>query len=267
MQRALQFLRQLLGASPSPYEDALSARLDSLRLVLAPPSTEGFTAWSEDGRRLDLYTSQFNPDWILELEIAPRHILDVGSYDAGDAIRFKKAFPLARVICFEPDPDRFDIVSFNATAFGIEAHQLALLDRAGFADLYRSSAGVEASSGQGSIYRETAEYKKRHPHIVISEIPTSVRCTRVDLFCAENGIDDIDVAHIDVEGAEYEVLQGMGPIRPKLIFAETSADEVPLWEGSKRPKELHRLLSRMGYLLGGDFGTDRLYIRSDLFVD
>jgi hypothetical protein len=82
-------------------------------------------------------------------------------------------------------------------------------------------------------------------------------CARLDSFCIEQGIDKIDLLHIDVEGAEYEVLIGMANMRPALIYLETISRGQ--WTGAKSSGEVHRLLSRIGYCLAGDFRTDRLY--------
>ena len=72
------------------------------------------------------------------------------------------------------------------------------------------------------------------------------------------------MAHIDVEGAEYQVLMGMGSMRPKMIFVEASSNGTELWIGAKSSRDVHRLISKYGYALAGDFTSDRLYVRFDL---
>lgn len=51
-----------------------------------------------------------------------------------------------------------------------------------------------------------------------------VHCTTLDRFCADNGIDAIDVLKIDTEGFELEVLKGAQDVlnrrRIRFIYAE-----------------------------------------------
>jgi FkbM family methyltransferase len=185
--------------------------------------------------------------------------MDIGSYDAADAIRLKHDFAQARVIAFEADPDRFVDVSRNAAASGVMAVQCAVGAIDGNLAWYQAKAKGGIGS-QGSLFPHT----KLFAGFSQAKLPTQVRVIRLDTYCRQNGIDEIDLAHIDVEGAEYEVLTGMGDIRPKMIFLETMAREI--WAGAKSAAELHRLLTRLGYVLAGDFRSDRLYVRSDLVI-
>ena len=43
------------------------------------------------------YSSSFNTIWFSELGIEPKIILDIGSYDFGDSIRYKLEFPNSSV--------------------------------------------------------------------------------------------------------------------------------------------------------------------------
>src|SRR5260370_25791148 len=85
-----------------------------------------------------LYHSKFNLGWLSELELSPSVICDIGSYDGGDAIRFKMAFPRASVFAFEADPTRLKIVQANASKFGVTAVHAAVCDRTGWVDWYEA---------------------------------------------------------------------------------------------------------------------------------
>jgi FkbM family methyltransferase len=237
----MSIVRRALDAFALRFSEA-EKRLSDLTLVTHPANEDG---------------SVFNTLWLAEFGIEPHLIMDIGSYDAFDAIRFKKDFPQARVIAFEADPDRFATVRRNAAESGVVAVQSAVGLTDGEATWYQAKSADSVSS-QGSLF----PHAKTFAGFSQAKLATKVPVARLETYCRANGIDEIDFAHIDVEGAEYEVLSGLGPLRPKMIFLEMIARET--WIGSKSSAELHRLLTRLGYVLAGDFRSDRLYVRADL---
>jgi FkbM family methyltransferase len=247
--------------------ELLRSRIDSLRLVHNPAEQDGEFAClvpgTLDERRL--YHSRFNMAWLDELRISPKVVLDIGAYDGGDSIRFKYRFPEARVVAFEADPERHRIIADNVAPFGITCVNAAACDRDAPVPWYPSHDGRNSDVGtgsQGSMYRHSPEFQRRHDFVKQSAAAITVDGIRVDTFCARAGIAEIDVAHIDVEGAEHEVVAGFGRILPKMVYAEVAPFDA--WIGARRPHELHRKLSSMGYVLAAELINDRLYIRADL---
>jgi FkbM family methyltransferase len=247
--------------------ELLRARIDDLRLVRNPAERDGDFAClmpnTLEERRF--YQSRFNMSWLDELRISPKVILDIGSYDGGDAVRFKYRFPEARVVAFEADPERHAVVSANVAPFGIACVNAAVCDRDARVPWYQSHDGRfdDAKTGsQGSLYRHSPDFGRRYDFVRQSATPITVDGIRIDSFCARAGVAEIDVAHIDVEGAEHEVVAGFGSILPKLVYAEVTPFDA--WIGARRPGELHRKLSSMGYLLAAELINDRLYVRADL---
>ena len=247
--------------------ELLRTRIDNLRLVRNAAEQDGDFAFLVPGTLEErrLYQSAFNMAWLDELRIAPKVIFDVGSYDGGDAIRFKYRFPDARVVAFEADPERYAVVSANLAPFGIACVNAAVCDRDASVQWYRSHDGRFADakpSAQGSMYRHSPDYERRYDFVLQSATPMTVDGIRIDTFCARAGIAEIDVAHVDVEGAEYEVVAGFGGILPKIVYVEVVPFDA--WIGARQAGELHRKLSSMGYLLAAELINDRLYVRADL---
>lgn len=256
----IKLARRALNAFALRFSEA-EKRLAELWLVQAPPLNPGSnSATTPDGKILTVEFSLFNPKWFDEFGITPTTIFDVGSYDAGDAIRFKETYPKAAVYTFEADPHRFPVVDQNAAAFGITAVNLAVCDHDGQMDWFPStSAG--ASGAQGSIFPHSETYKSAYPNVMQTE-RRKVQSTRLDTFCSRSGISNVDFIHVDVEGAEFNVVAGLGNVRPAIIFLETISRG--LWRGARSSADVHRLLSRYGYVLAGDFRSDRLYVRPDV---
>jgi len=247
--------------------ELLRARIDNLRLVRNPAEPDGEFACLVPGTREErrLYRSCFNMAWLDEFGISPKVIFDVGSYDGGDSIRFKYRFPSAQVVAFEADPERYAVVSANVAPFGIACVNAAVCDRDGGVAWYRSHDarfGDAAAGAQGSMYRHSPEYGRRYGFVQQSAAPVTVDGVRVDTFCARAGIAEIDVAHIDVEGAEHDVVAGFGGILPKVVYAEVVPFDA--WMGARQAGELHRKLSSIGFLLAAELINDRLYLRTDV---
>jgi FkbM family methyltransferase len=240
----MSIVRRALDAIAVRFSVA-EQRLSDLTLVRQPVSTIG---------------SLFNPAWLSEFGIEPRLVMDIGSYDAFDAIRLKRQFPQARVIAFEADPDRFIVVNRNAGESGVIAVQSAVGSIDGHLGWYQAKDKNGVGSA-GSLFPHT----KRFSGFYQSKAASDVRVTRLDSYCRQNNIDEIDLTHMDVEGAEYEVLKGLGDLRPKMIFLEMMARET--WNGARTSADLHCFLTRAGYILAGDFRSDRLYVRADLVIE
>lgn len=242
-----KFGRRLLDAIALRFSEAEN-RLDDFRMVNAPPRFDE----PIDFGHAQLHASQFNPACLCELNIEPRVLFDVGAFDAGVAGLLRRTFPAAIIFTFEADPFLFPTVKKNAASFGATPVNLAACDREGMIEWNMANGG-----GQGSFFSHAENYKRRYGDVAqVSR--TTVACGRFDTFCRAHAIAQIDFMHLDVEGAEYEVLVGLGELRPSLIFLETISRE--LWIGAKSSAQVHQLLSRMGYCVAGDFREDRLYI-------
>ncbi len=76
----------------------------------------------------------------------------------------------------------------------------------------------------------------------------SVEATTLDIYCDHNGIGNIDLLKIDVEGAEYQVLIGAQNMlkenRIRCIMFEFGQ---ATFDMGNRPEEIKSFLSRFGY--------------------
>jgi len=225
------------------------SRLFHRRLVSAAPhETKGLT------------TSPFNTAWLTELGITPHVIIDAGSFDGNDALRFKAAFPTSRVIAVEADPERVQTISINVAEREIDFVGNAIGDRDGELDWYQATVDGHIDA-QGSLYRQTAFLNRRFPNVKQFEEPIKVECKRLDTLCRELGIEAIDLLHMDIQGAEFAALSGLGPLRPKTIFLEVLDNG---WIGAESAAKIHALLRSFGYRLAADLKGDRFYALSSL---
>lgn len=234
----------------------LSAALRGRRYGLRSKAI-GEMAYNADlqGGAAPLYHSAFNLDWFAELGIAPRTIMDLGSYDGGDAYRFKHTFPDARVVTVEADPDRHALVADNLKGQDIELLNVAANNRDGDIDWFPATLGGETDA-QGSIFQHTDVYRDKFPMVEQAKDPSKVTGRRFDTMTRELGIDAVDLLHMDIEGAEHTVLMTLGDIRPRLIYLEWREG---MFNGEACGPATEALLARHGYKLILRKSADRLY--------
>ncbi len=207
--------------------------------------------------------SEFRHEWIAQyLHRAPKVIFDVGTYDGADAVGFKRKFPDARVDAFEADPDNHAriVESGEVAKTGVGVHHFAVCDKAGTVEFHPVTDARHKLTNDGcsgSILAPTAHVLEKYPFLKFREAQ-KIPAIRLDEFCAKNGIAEIDVLHIDAQGAEGYVLKGLGEMRPGMIFLEI--DAVEEYVGTVPLETLHSLLTDRGYDKPWQGDHDALYV-------
>ena len=215
--------------------------------------------------------SDFNPSWIQQ--VLPNKqdlvIFDIGSFNFSDSINLKRAYPSAKVYAIEADKLNYDTYSQGAISADVSTHYFAITDKTGEVTFYPSrnisfnnNEQLDNWTCSGSILKpiESAD-----PRIKYDMEGFTVPSIRLDDFCEQNGIDHIDVIHMDVQGNEYWALKGLGDnkkLYPKILYCETF--EFHTYEsGGLKLEDLDQLLFSMGYQIGLRLQFDTLYIKND----
>jgi FkbM family methyltransferase len=145
-------------------------------------------------------------------------VFDIGANVGHTAAAFTRAYPRARVYCFEPGPATFHTLLQNAGG-KVKAFQLAVGSAVGTAVLY-----AEKDSYLNSLVPELNTARS-------GASPASISVTTVDRFCEEHGIDRIDLLKTDTEGYELEVLKGAAKLlkerRVGAIYVECALTKSP----------------------------------------
>lgn len=195
-------------------------------------------------------------------------IFDVGAANFVDTIVFKTHFPKAVVYGFEPDKSNLENYQELEKQHGIKIVPVALSDSEGSATFYSS----EELNGQfwkfsGSILKPKVKEGTSegffHDGLIFNLEGYKVNTGRLDKFCDENNIGRIDYMHLDVQGAETKVINGMGKYRPAMIFAETC--EYETYETNTNLQEFDTLMGTYGYRIKERYQFDTLYIHESLF--
>lgn len=141
-------------------------------------------------------------------------MLDVGGHFGESALPFLKKEWV--VHSFEPDESNRKILTSNTGEFdNIFIHDFALSDTEGEDIPFYTS---EESTGISSLLNF------HHTHSVAGHVKTK----RLDTFCIENSIENINFLKIDTEGLDYKILCGFDfqKMLPEIVLCEYDFNKI-----------------------------------------
>ena len=184
-------------------------------------------------------------------------ILEIGAHFGEDSMRFAQAFPKATIHCFEPDPRCIEVFKKYVKNDRIKLHEVALSNIAGELEFFQSYNDSEQKTPEKYDWISDEDYsslklgnsgssslKKGYGKILSDSI--KVKSIRYDSWANINSIGKVDLAWIDVQGAERDVLNGMGAEikNINLIWIEYGEEE---YEDSMTRKETIDYMSDKGF--------------------
>lgn len=172
------------------------AGLDLIRLAYAENGIGQSHSFEASGEKK--FISEYLP---ANVSASTPVIFDVGANQGSYAKLLLMAFPKAKLQCFEPNPQTFELLSKNignaATLF-----QIGFGKQEGMLELYfdsRDKTSVMATSNP-EILKDISK--------VASTEKVKINVDTIDHFCEEQKIDRIDFLKIDTEGFELDILRG-----------------------------------------------------------
>ena len=178
----------------------------------------------------------------------PQMIFDVGAHVGLAAARFRELFPGVKIHCFEPFPESFEKLEAAASVLQpIELHRFALADTDGELQ-FSVNSNSATNSLLASDERAEVYWRGDTPRTLGS---LTVKARTLDAFARDNAIEAIDVLKMDVQGGEYDVLQGAREMLSRqaigLIYMELIT--APTYLGQHRIREYLELFDANGYEL------------------
>lgn len=179
--------------------------------------------------------------------------LDVGAHIGYFSVKAAlKVGENGRVVAFEPNTETLRFLRVNIAASGLQnviVEPIACWHRDEQLVLYASGA---ANTGASSLSRKNAEIIMES-----SPRPFTVRGRPIDDVVAELGLDRVDAMKIDVEGAEFGVLQGarktLVRFHPRLVI---EMDSQKLSAMGTTPEQIVKFLKGAGYTQSRSLGSD-----------
>lgn len=177
--------------------------------------------------------------WLIDIakDIADKHkidirsIVDAGANDLEESIALHKAFPEALIHAYEPNPSMMEVCREKARSNPhIAFYAMAL----------GSSNGAREFLVDGLDGRQSSFYVSESRASVGVEVP----CEKLKWAP--------DLLWMDVQGAEHDILYGMGDKLGHVLMIVTELMIQPLYRGCKLFDEVDALLSHQFRLVYGN---------------
>jgi len=171
--------------------------------------------------------------------------LDVGSHIGYDTLKASVIVgPSGKVISFEPNPNTLKELNANiaaSRAANVIVEPIACTDKEQTLTLFDATS--EGNSGGSSLSLANADELRK------GTLPSyTVKGRPIDAVVRELGLTRLDVVKVDVEGAEYLVLQGaretLQRFHPKLVMEVIPSQ---LANMNTSVEELRALIKELGY--------------------
>jgi FkbM family methyltransferase len=184
-------------------------------------------------------------------------VLDIGSRDGKQSLLFKEAVPTARVVAFEANPRNYQKMDRNpllkdrmtilpcavSNADGTATFHIAEAD-------YEGAETTENNLGVSSLLVHPGVKTAGSVEVETVRLDTLLRRQEYQVFQAI-------ALWIDVESAEYFVLEGMRAVadRVRIIHVETA--KTPMRIGQRTYDEVSGLLKSLGFVeIGSSIGKE-----------
>ena len=174
-------------------------------------------------------------EWIKNYStLVPKNVFDIGANMGQDAEALRDGFGLdpGAVWTFEPHPllDRF-----IKSRYQFHQYDYAVSNISGAVDINVIDPRKNTNSGISSVRK----------HLGVPEdnfIKVTVPCIRMDNFMNDHGIEAIDFLKLDVEGLNYEVLEGFGDKIKSVNAIHIESEHEESWEGEMLWSDFKELL-------------------------
>jgi FkbM family methyltransferase len=212
-----------------------------------------------DNQRAIQFSGQSNYGWAIDA-ICRRFfgkinvIFELGSRDALDAIWLGRIFPKASVVAFEANPDSA-ITSLknvkNAMIDNVKVVDKAVSDSNSSMTFYPFDIRKYDNIGASSLFQidfstsrspSDPDYGRENPQIEI-EVPA----VRLDKYCLENRIRQIDILCMDLQGAELLALKGLGKFLASTRYVVSECSHISTYVGGCTFQDIDSILSMAGF--------------------
>ena len=187
----------------------------------------------------------------------PKLILDIGSCDGLDSIKYSQMFPDSSIFAFEPLLKNQLLIKQNIRKYHVL--NIKLIDRAlsnieGEAEFYVSSGRPDEISedvdwdfgNKSSSLLEPNRTMEVHPWLKFQEKVT-VQTDTLENFMKTNQFDSIDFIHMDVQGAELMVLKGAGTFISKIKMIWLEVENIELYKNQPLTDDVEKFLVLHGF--------------------
>ncbi|SHK55373.1 methyltransferase, FkbM family [Selenomonas ruminantium] len=203
---------------------------------------------ASDGRSMDIYCDIIKNNTTLQV----KNVFELGANYAQDAERIRHNFDLKPmdVYVFEAHPKIADAIK---SFYKFNIYNLAIFNESKIIELNLVDTDNDANTGVSTMKKS----------LVFSfDKTTEVKAVRMDYMMDKLGISHIDFCKIDVEGVNWEALDGFGDRLKDVNAIQIEAEHNNCYEDEKLWPDIVDILERNGFSL---MHFERHYNQSDSF--
>lgn len=174
--------------------------------------------------------------------------MDIGSRDGREALYFKQLCPSSTVVAFEANPYQFaKIKASELMSEAVIVKNAAVSARVGKAVFFIAKAEYSQAEtannnlGLSSLWRDEATTQEK------IEVETTTVCSELGDLASDNCVCAL---WIDVEGAEAEVLKGLGARKKEVALIHVECATRPRWKEQESLGALSNILGASFINLG-----------------
>jgi FkbM family methyltransferase len=212
-----------------------------------------------------------------------RVLMEIGSLDCWESINMARIFPDAIIHTFEPVPVNISRCreTLNNHPHDITdrifLHEAAMNNETGPMEFWALDAAEaikkksKLNHGIGSKFKLTNPDMWPWEHNVQHSI--NVQGYRLEDWCNENNVLNVDGIWMDAQGAELDILKGAGTILNGVQFIMTEAGLKPYYEGHTMKTDIDNYLLDYGFYeltsatkQNHEYEADVIYLNSKLTV-
>jgi FkbM family methyltransferase len=200
--------------------------------------------------------SEFKHNWINQFFTNEKLVIfDIGAYNFEDSIIFKNKFKNSEVYAFEASSVNYNTFHKNADINGVLTFNIALSNKIGKSTFFRSVSLNGMNWGaSGSLLEPSDKLLKR----IQFESDLEIETTTIEDFCKTHNIPNIDIIHMDVQGAEDLVIEGgMDFLTNHTRYLYTEFSNIELYEEALTKEGICSLLP--DYEIVGLFNTNYMW--------
>ena len=174
-------------------------------------------------------------------------VLEIGSCEGEDSIKFLRTFPTIRLFCFEPDPANCNKHRRHIQDARCQLIEAAITNEDKNVVFHRSGGRSRRASGS---LRQPKDHLKRHPWCKFDE-DIVVPGITLDTWCSQNQIEIIDLIWADVNGAETSMIAGgqQALSRTRYLYTEFGPNNAEIYEGGVTKSQIIALLPQFEEVL------------------
>jgi FkbM family methyltransferase len=162
---------------------------------------EGFTFHHRNEAEFELLSQEISEgEYWFACDRSDPTILDCGSHIGLSVAWFKRRFPRARILAFEPDPQNYRLLQTNVAINGFEGVELLNLAVSSTRGTARFFGDFDAATPMASAHSMRQEWgtQRSEQWILVNTVPLTDYIT-----------EPIDYLKLDIEGMETEVMQSI----------------------------------------------------------